>query len=413
MKNSLESLFTRGISIASKFLLLGYLAKNLSLDDYGSFQLISYFVLISTTIFGLEYYNITNRNIAQATEKKQIYNEHFSFFVTIAPFVLIAQVLLFLIVFPNELITSVNVVLVLVIGLCDYFSQEVYRYLMINKSFRKGNIQLIYKSLLFVLLIVVYDIFFEALTFEIVLWIMLVSYILLFIIAYKGFVGTLHKVTNSMFRRMSSEQLKLSLKAILPFVVLILFLKGIEFSDKFIIGKVLSLEDTGIYSFLFSIASVIHIFIVSGFYIIYLPQLIQSFADNKNIFISELKKFGLLTLVSSITLAVVIPFISPFIFSLIDKEAFIAHIDLLYIFLLGFVFNNLSLIPHLFLYVSHDEKAITVIMAVSFVINLGLNLVLIPKFGILGAAYSFVITYFTVLVLKLLRAQIKWREIKV
>mgnify|MGYP003114714731 FL=1 len=183
MKNSLESLFTRGISIASKFLLLGYLAKNLSLNDYGSFQLISYFVLISTTIFGLEYYNITNRNIAQATEKKQIYNEHFSFFFTIAPLVLIAQVLLFLIVFPNELITSVNVVLVLVIGLCDYFSQEVYRYLMINKSFRKGNIQLIYKSLLFVVLIVIYKVFFGALTFEIVLWIMLVSYILLFIIA--------------------------------------------------------------------------------------------------------------------------------------------------------------------------------------------------------------------------------------
>jgi O-antigen/teichoic acid export membrane protein len=194
---------------------------------------------------------------------------------------------------------------------------------------------------------------------------------------------------------------------------LVIFLKGIEFSDKFIIGKVLSLEDTGIYSFLFSIASVIHIFIVSGFYIIYLPQLIQSFSNNKKIFISELKKFGLLTLVSSISLAIVIPLISPFIFSLIEKEAFISHIDLLYIFLLGFVFNNLSLIPHLFLYVSHDEKAITVIMAVSFIINLGLNLILIPKFGILGAAYSFMITYFTVLLLKLLRAQFKWRKIKV
>ena len=413
MKNSIESLFTRGVSIASKFLLLGYLAKNLSLDDYGSFQLISYFVLISTTIFGLEYYNLTNRSIAQTTEKKQIYNEHFSFFFTIAPFVLLAQVLLFLIVFPHELITLTNVILVLIIGLCDYFSQEVYRYLMINKSFRKGNIQLIYKSLLFIVLIVIYNMFFEALTFEIVLWIMLVSYFLLFIIAYSGFVKTLHAVKGTMFKRMSSEQLKISLSSIWPFVVLVIFLKGIEFSDKFIIGKVLSLEDTGIYSFLFSIASVIHIFIVSGFYIIYLPQLIQSFNNNKEIFISELKKFGLLTLVSSISLAIVIPLISPFIFSLIEKEAFISHIDLLYIFLLGFVFNNLSLIPHLFLYVSHDEKAITVIMAVSFIINLGLNLILIPKFGILGAAYSFMITYFTVLLLKLLRAQFKWRKIKV
>jgi O-antigen/teichoic acid export membrane protein len=410
LKNTIESLFTRGVSIASKFLLVGYLAKELTLDDYGSFQLMSYFVLISTTIFGLEFYNVTNRSIVQSSDKQKIYDRHLSFFVTIAPYVIILQVLLFFVIFPKELISLTNITLVLIIGICDYFSQEVYRYLMINKSFRKGNVQLIYKSLLFIVLILSYVAIFKTLSFENVLWIMLCSYILLFLIAYKTFAKTLHTFKAKNLKRLPVQKLKDSLKTVWPFVVLILFLKGIEFSDKFIIGKKLGLEATGIYSFLFSVASAIHIFIVSGFYIIYLPQLIKSFKTDTRLFKRELLTFSLLTAVCSILLVIVIPLVCPFIFELIEKEAFLSQIDLLYIFLLGFLFNNLSLIPHLFLYISHDEKAITVIMAVSFLLNLSLNLLLIPKFGILGAGYSFIVTYFTVLLLKLLRAQFKWRK---
>lgn len=411
MKNSVESLITRGISIASKFLLLGYLAKELTLDDYGSFQLISYFVLISTTVFGLEFYNVTNREIAQSDNKKNIYNRHLSFFISVAPVVIILQILLFLAIFPKQLITPVNVVLVMIIGICDYVSQEVYRYLMINKSFRKGNVQLIYKSILFIILIIAYSVFFEVLTFEVVLWIMLLSYVLLFIFAYRSFVKTLHSFNVDHLKRLPLKKLKECFRVVWPFVVLILFLKGIEFSDKFIIGKILGLEATGIYSFLFSVASVIHVFIVSGFYIIYLPQLIQSFKKDRNLFKKELWIFSLLTTISSILLVVIIPLICPFIFEIIEKEAFLAQEDLLYILLLGFLFNNLSLIPNLFLYISHDEKAVTLIMALSFLLNLALNLLLIPKFGILGAAYSFMVTYLSVLLLKILRAQFKWSKI--
>ena len=169
-------------------------------------------------------------------------------------------------------------------------------------------------------------------------------------------------------------------------------------------------ESTGIYSFLLSVASVVHIFIVSGFYIIYLPQLIQTFKSDRNLFKKELLKFSMLTTIFSSLLVIIIPLICPFIFELIEKEAFLSQMNLLYILLLGFLFNNLSLIPHLFLYINHDEKAITVIMAISFLFNLALNLLLIPKFGILGAGYSFMATYLIVLLLKLLRAQFRWRQ---
>jgi len=412
LKNSLESLFTRGISIGSKFLLVGYLAKELSLNEYGSYQLIGYFVLISTTVFGLEFYNLTNRSVVKATDKSSVYKGHLSFFITISPWIIIFQTVLFLLIFPAELISTTNIILVLIIGLCDYFSQEVYRYLMINGSFRKGNIQLIFKSGLFILLLLIYAQIFKELTFSIVLWIMLVSYLLLFLLAYSTFSKTLHVFKWTDFKRLKKQALIKNLRAVLPFVLLVFFLKGIEFSDKFIIGKQLGLEETGVYSFVFQVASSIHIFIISGFYIIYLPQMIQYHASDLKKFKKEIKNFGMITIVSSVFLAVVISVASPYIFALIGKTEFVDHMNLLYLLLIGFVLNNISLIPHLYLYIIEEEKVIMKIMGVSLFLNLGLNFFAIPRFGIVGAGYAFILTYSLVLLLKSISARNKWTKAK-
>jgi O-antigen/teichoic acid export membrane protein len=89
------------------------------------------------------------------------------------------------------------------------------------------------------------------------------------------------------------------------------------------------------------------------------------------------------------------------------------HIDVLYLLLIGFVLHNTSLIPHVFLYVCHDEAKISLIMGLAFIVNLALNLLMIPKLGIMGAGYSFVITYVVIVVFKTIRAIIKWRSVVV
>lgn len=53
----------RLISLFSKFLLYGYLAKYLSLSDLGTFGLIAAFISISTSIFGFRFEYIVNREI--------------------------------------------------------------------------------------------------------------------------------------------------------------------------------------------------------------------------------------------------------------------------------------------------------------------------------------------------------------
>ncbi len=413
MRNSIESIFTRGISILSKFLLLGYLAKILTLEDYGSFQLMSYFIMISTTIFGLEYYNISNRDIVKAEKKDEIYKDHLKFFYTLSPVVFTIQILVFLSLFPSELISIGNIFLILTIGILDYLSQEVYRYLMINKQYRKGNVQLIYKSLFFIVLIAIYRFFFIAIDFKVLLNILLFSYLILFLFVYKVFSKHLYQFSFQDFQMLPFGKLKKTLSALSPFLLLIFFIKGIEFVDKFLIGKQLGLAETGIYSFLFSMASVLGVFVISGFYIIYLPQLIESFKSSRMKFKKVFLKFSLLTLGSSIVMAILVVLVSPYVFSLIEKEVMLQHMDLLYLLIIGFVLHNASLIPHVFLYVCHDEKKISLIMGCAFAVNLSLNLILISDFGINGAGYSFVVTYMVIVVFKSIRAMIKWRKLVV
>jgi O-antigen/teichoic acid export membrane protein len=411
LRDSIESILTRSISIGAKFLLLGYLAKTMTLQSYGSFQLVNYFVLISTTLFGLEYYNISNRKIANDPTNVNVYIEHLQFTNRLLPIIIFLQILLFIALFPKELISFSNICLVLLIGFFDYVSQEVYRYLMIAKKYRKGNLQLIYKSSIFLILILFYVFLNNTIDFKDLLWVMVIAYGILLILAGIGFTNNLYFFQLENFKSLKWSEVEKYFKVLGPFILLVFFLKGIEFSDKFILSKKLGLKEAGIYSFVFAISSVINVFVVSGFYIIYLPKLITAFAKNKLDFKGIMFKFALLITGSSLILAVVIIMCAPFIFQFTNKLEFLNHMDLLYILLLGFVFNNMSLIPHIFLYICHEEKTIMKIMGFSFLFNIVLNLVLIPLFGINGAGYSFLLTYIFIFLVKTINGFIKWKKI--
>lgn len=411
MKNSLESIATRGISIFSKFLLIGFLVKKLSLSDYGDFQLISYFILFSTTIFGLEYYNISNRQIVNSQEKQKTYNFHLSFFFYTFGAGFIIQLVSFFTVLPSQLLSVFNFSVIFIISLCDYISQEIYRYLMINKEFRKANLQLIYKSFFFLIFIVVYTFLSQQLSFRSVLLLMFGSYVLLLILALFTFSKTLFSIEKIKVKKLSIKKLKSTLLKLLPFITLVLFVKGIEFSDKFIIGKILGSDEVGIYSFLYTLGSVLNIFIVSGFYLIYLPELIKKYKKDRTNFKKLLLKFGKLNISFSVLLLIGIKLTETVVFNLIGKTVFLDYTNMLTVILIGFVVYNLSLIPHIYLYVSNNEKSIMYITGIALLVNLLLTFYFINAFGVIGVAYSLLCTYMFMLISKSFIGYKKWKKL--
>lgn len=412
MFKSLESIFTRAISILSKFLLLTFLAKTLSLSDYGYYQLVAYFTIIAISIYGLEYYMHGNREVASSEETSKKINAHLSFFFTTLPVTLITQIILIWFLVPHEILSLQVILILLFSNFCDYFNQEIYRYLIFFQKIRKANIMLIAKSSIFLALLFIYYFFKKKLNLSETLFIMFVSYAILLCITSMYFFKNIISYKDIKISFLSIEEFKKNILLLFPFITMMFFVKGLDFFDKFAIEYYYGAEAVGIYSFLFSIGYLIYVFVVSGFYLIYLPECIIM-NEKKDILIKQkLIKFSLLVLSSSFIMSIgVIAFIDVLL-NIVGKSDLIENVYILYLLLVAFFFLNVSLVPSIILYIRRKDKTVMIINGIVFCVNAILNIVLLNSFGIEGAALALVFTYIINLLILSYKANTEWGKMK-
>lgn len=412
MIKSLESIATRGISIILKFLLLTFLAKSLSLSDYGFYQLIAYFTIIAITIYGLEYYMYGNREVAKDIDLEHQINNHLSFFFTLLPFTVLLQIIAVYILIPHEILSIKLVLILLFSNFCDYFNQEVYRYLVVLKKIRRANIMLIAKSFLFLFFLFLYYKFYKSLDLDKTITIMFLSYVILVIVTSIYFFKNIIAWKAINIKILSLNTLTKTFHVLFPFLLMMLFTKGLEFFDKFAIEYFYGPKSVGIYSFLFSIAYLTYVFVVTGFYMIYLPEFIKMNEQNDSKLKEKLIKFSMLIIGSSILMCLGIIFFIDILLDIIGKSDITSNIQILYILLAAFFFLNLSLIPGIILYINAKDKSLMLISGLIFVINIILNVLFLNKFGIIGAAIALLITYLINFIIMSLKANIEWKEMK-
>jgi O-antigen/teichoic acid export membrane protein len=410
MNKSLLSIVTRIIAIVSKFLLITFLVKMLKLDEYGTFQLINYFMLVSIYIYGLEYYMYNNREVLKKDKYNQSLNNHISIFITFLPLTVFLQAFGLYLLLPDKIATTSMILLILFINFSEYFSQEVYRYLVVLEKIAHANSLLIIKSLSFLILILIYFWIEDKIDLITTLLIMFVSYLILLVLSSYEFFSQIINFQNIKINLFSIEKIKSTFNILKPFILLMIFMKGIEFFDKFLVNYLYGSEILGIYSFLFSIAMLVHIFIVSGVYIIYLPKLIQLYEQKNKLFKTEFKIFSILTILSTLLISFcILIFVHPLLLML-DKLELENNVDLLYILLIAFNLLNVSLIPNMLLYIGNQEKDLMKITAILLLVNILLNLFFTQLFNIYGIAIALVCTYFVSIVLKYIKGKQLWTQ---
>ena len=412
MNKSLESILTRLISIVAKFILVTFLTKVLTLLEYGTYQLITYFVMISIYIYGVEYYMFGNREVAKGKNNIEKINTHINFFFTLLPFTFIIQLVGLFLLVPSEILTPLHVFFILFINFCEYFNQEIYRYLIMVHKVTKANILLVAKSSILLVLVGIYYLINKTLTIDTTLLFMFVSYgILLMVTAIFFYYYILDKKAIKI-KFLSVAEVKKIFRFLLPFIGLMVCTKGLEFFDKFAIEHYLGTKEVGIYSFLFSIASLVNVFIVSGFYIVYLPKLIKLY-EEKNV---ELKKlmynFSVLTIVFSLILSLGEILFIDILLNIIGKESLSDSINILYLLLGAFFFLNLSLIPRIILYIANKDKTLMLITTMIFGVNIILNFVLLRYMKLQGAALALLITYLLCFLITSYKGNAEWKKIK-
>jgi len=412
VKKSIESIFSRSISIICRFITLTFLVKVLPLSDYGMYQLVCYFMMISVYIYGIEYYMYGNREVAKGNQNTLNINAHVNFFITLLPVTFTLQIIGLFFLLPHDILSFKVVFFVIVINFCEYFNQEIYRYLIMVQRITKANQLLIAKSLIFLALIFAYYFFIDDLDFDSVMLMMFGSYLFLFLISTNYFLKYIIKRKEIKIKILKRKKITKIFKYLLPFIGLMIFSKGLEFFDKFAIEYYYDSEMVGIYSFLFSIAFLTYVFVTSGFYLVYLPQLINMHEHGDESIKKKMIEYGKLVIGSSIILVLGTVMTIEILLNLIDKSELIENINLLYILLAAFFLLNIATIPNIILYVVKRDKDLMIISALTFAFNIVLNFLLLKEYNIYGAAIALLLSYLINLIATSYKANLSWKKLK-
>lgn len=172
----------------------------------------------------------------------------------------------------------------------------------------------------------------------------------------------------------------------------------VDVADRFILDHFLNKKSVGIYSFSYRVAMIMNIFVIS-FRTAWTPYSLRILRQEKNYSILFGQSFTRLTALSLLIFLAVSLFINDlfrFRFgstNFFNPEYYSGIIIIPYI-LIGYAFSGLISFYSVYPYQSGKSYHFLISDLTAFIINVALNFLFIPKYGIAGAALATMISFF-------------------
>lgn len=182
-----------------------------------------------------------------------------------------------------------------------------------------------------------------------------------------------------------------------------IFLKIIEYSDRYFITYFINEKELGIYFFFFQIANLVNVIVYTAFISFVYPSIMKSVysQSQKTLQIAQ-NSIIKNTIALTILFAVLSLFFMNDLLDFIDRPELYEKRSVFYIHLAGAFFFNLSFASHFVLIAEEKEKLILKVTLASCIVNVVLNLSLIPVIGIYGAAISLLCSNIIMFIIKLI-----------
>lgn len=203
-----------------------------------------------------------------------------------------------------------------------------------------------------------------------------------------GFVIAFYKCRKFDLPNLSSKEI---LKKSIPMMVGSMFLLLLNWTDILMLGKMETEENIGVYNAAFKIGY-LALFFIASMNVVVMPKISELFHQKSFV---EMKKVvnrsTQIVIVLTLPLALIIMFFSKQILG-IYGDGFIQGSTCLVYITLGALFNAMTGNVDQILNMTDNQKKVRNIFFVGFILNVLLNLYLIPYYGIEGAALSSLIT---------------------
>jgi O-antigen/teichoic acid export membrane protein len=182
----------------------------------------------------------------------------------------------------------------------------------------------------------------------------------------------------------------------LPLVASNLFGAGVNFGDRFILNYYLGREEVGLYSFAYRIAMIMNVFVLS-FSTAWTPRSIIQYYKNdyKDYYGKILTKLVAISCILLLSVSVLAQYLFKIHISNISlfNPIYSSGIIILPFVLMGYAFSAISAFYSVYPFISNKSFHFLIADFIALVSNISINLILIPKFGIIGAAIATTIAF--------------------
>lgn len=179
----------------------------------------------------------------------------------------------------------------------------------------------------------------------------------------------------------------------------------ISASDRYFITHFLNLSQVGIYSASYSLGNLISFFYMPiGF--VLLPTVSKFWEGGKPLMVKNYFKYSTrVFLFLAIPAAAGLYILSQPLLSILTTSEYMVGGSLVLLVSLGAVLFGIYNLNVYIIYLVQQTKWLPLMVAVAAVINVGINVVLIPQIGIIGAAISTIVSFFVLAVIVTVRAR--------
>ena len=355
----------RGITLASKFLLIFFLAKFLEPKELGLYGLLTVTISYALYLLGFDFYTYTTREILKRERSEWgglIKDQGALSFVLYCIFLPLLSMIFIKGLLPWNVAGWFFVLLVL-----EHLTQEISRLLITISEQLLASLMLFMRSGIWAVIVTALMLF-RADTRD--LNMVLGAWTLGSLLALVLGVYRLKQLNISGWRKKIDWQwIGKGLKIAIPLLIATLALRGLFTVDRYWFADLANLETLGAYVLFMGISSALVSFLDAGVFAFIYPGLISAY-HNKDSIEFRLKLRGLLvqTLIFSGVFAILALFIINPLLTWLDKPLYLEHKDLFPWTLLITLLYSIGMIPHYALYAQGLDRPIIHSHIASFLI---------------------------------------------
>ena len=384
---------SNAISAITGFVILAFYTKYLPPSDFGRISLIWIFVIIASilidcrlnTAFSIKYYKVS--------KEENIKNIYTIFLYNLIIFSLVYLVFLsypplFQKILKIEMITSdLNIIFFLILFMI--FGNFYTNFLMVSQK---------PKSYFFIKLCFTVILIISSLVFLIVLREGYISYLKAYLISYfvVSVIGLRYFFINyKPYKKniISVSNLKDLLKLGIPLVPAGLMLMLLTWADRYILNLYVGLAIVGVYTVGYKFSNIINNFIITPFGQAISPMLFKQFVESQEKYKKIMARIFKYYWLVMFTLAIGYFVVLKEIYQLIIDIQYIEGYNIIAIVLFGVIIWGLTNLLGATVIMKEKTGKMFLFTFISVLVNIGLNFIFIPKYGMYGAAVATLISY--------------------